>query len=48
VGGSTGLGLASLRARLAALYGNAASLTLAERAPHGVCATLRVPLEGVA
>jgi len=46
IGGSTGLGLASLRARLAALYGNAASLAVAEREPSGVSVTVRLPLEG--
>jgi sensor histidine kinase YesM len=44
-GGSTALGLSVLRQRLAALYGSAASLTLAERPEGGVRATLRIPAE---
>jgi hypothetical protein len=38
-----GIGLANLRARLAALYGERASLALAARAEGGVRAELRVP-----
>ncbi|MDN4054483.1 histidine kinase [Massilia sp. YIM B02763] len=38
-----GIGLANLRARLQALYGAEASLTLAERAGGGVRAELRLP-----
>jgi len=48
LGGSTGLGLSGLRQRLAALYGDAASLKLTEREPRGVRATLRVPLSAQA
>jgi sensor histidine kinase YesM len=44
IGGSTQLGLALLKRRLAALFGDAASLTLVENAPHGVRATLTMPL----
>jgi sensor histidine kinase YesM len=40
---SPGIGLANLRERLAHLYGQAASLTLSQLAPAGVCAELRVP-----
>ena len=39
-----GVGLANIRERLAALYGDQAKLTLEENAPHGVIATLEVPL----
>jgi LytS/YehU family sensor histidine kinase len=38
-----GLGLANLRARLAALHGPAASLTLSQLAPSGVRTELRLP-----
>jgi signal transduction histidine kinase len=41
--GGTGLGLANLSTRLALLYGADASLQLREIAPHGVCATIRLP-----
>ncbi len=41
-----GVGLANIRERLAALYGEAARLTLEAREPHGVVATLEVPREG--
>jgi len=41
--GGTGVGLANTRARLAALYGDAASLSLAPNTPSGVVATLEVP-----
>jgi len=47
VGGSTGLGLANLRARLAALYGGDARMTIAENAPRGVRVTLSLPPETV-
>jgi len=40
-----GVGLANTRARLAALYGNAASLDLSENVPSGVTVTVIVPLE---
>jgi LytS/YehU family sensor histidine kinase len=38
-----GTGLANIRARLAALFGDAARLTLANNAPRGIAATLRLP-----
>jgi two-component system LytT family sensor kinase len=38
-----GIGLANLRARLAALYGERATLTLTERAGGGVLAEMRLP-----
>lgn len=40
-----GCGLANVRARLAMLYGDAASLTLVPLTPHGVEAILRLPAE---
>ena len=40
-----GSGLANIRARLAALYGDAASLTLTPLAPHGVEARLSLPAQ---
>lgn len=40
----TGGGLANLRARLAALYGDAASLALEANVPRGIRATISVPL----
>jgi len=40
-----GTGLANLRERLAGFYGPAATLELAEQAPHGLVATLRCPAE---
>lgn len=42
-GGEPGIGLANLRARLAALHGDAAGIALAQLAPAGVRAELRVP-----
>ena len=45
VGGSTGLGLANMRARLAALYGSDARLTIAENGPRGVRVTVSLPPE---
>ena len=42
-GGSSGLGLANLRARLAALYGDEARVTLAENPPCGVRVTVSLP-----
>jgi histidine kinase/histidine kinase/DNA gyrase B/HSP90-like ATPase len=42
----TGVGLANIRERLAALYGSAARLTLEANTPHGVVATIEVPAEG--
>jgi len=43
-GVASGLGLANLRARLAALYGDAARLTIEESAPRGTRATIALPL----
>lgn len=40
----SGMGLANIRARLAALYGSAASLRLETNSPRGVVATLRLPM----
>jgi hypothetical protein len=42
----TGVGLTNIRERLAALYGDAAKLTLVAREPHGVVASIEVPREG--
>lgn len=42
--GGTGAGVANLRARLAALYGEAANLEVAANAPRGIRATIAVPL----
>ena len=41
-----GVGLANIRERLAALYGDTAKLTLVENEPQGVVATIEVPAEG--
>ena len=41
-----GVGLANIRERLAALYGDAARLTLEGNTPRGVVATIEVPAEG--
>ncbi len=41
-----GVGLANIRERLAALYGDAAKLTLVANQPQGVVATIEVPAEG--
>ncbi|HUP97575.1 MAG TPA: histidine kinase [Usitatibacter sp.] len=41
-----GVGLANIRERLAALYGERAHLTLEENPPHGVVATIEVPAQG--
>jgi LytS/YehU family sensor histidine kinase len=38
-----GVGLANIRERLKALYGSAARLTLEERSPRGVVASIEVP-----
>jgi sensor histidine kinase YesM len=43
-GGGDGVGLSNIRARLAALYHGSARLTLRGNAPHGVIATIEVPL----
>ena len=42
-----GVGLANIRERLAALYGETAKLTLESNAPAGVIATIEVPLDGL-
>jgi signal transduction histidine kinase len=42
--GGAGIGLASTRARLLALYGDAASLRVLANAPRGVRAVIRLPL----
>jgi hypothetical protein len=42
-----GVGLANIRERLKALYGESASLTLQSNAPTGVIATIEVPLDGL-
>ena len=39
-----GTGLANIQVRLAAMFGNAAELTLSAREPHGVRATIRMPV----
>ena len=39
-----GTGLANIRARLAALYGNAGQLSLGINAPRGVTVSIAVPL----
>jgi LytS/YehU family sensor histidine kinase len=39
-----GVGLSNIRARLAMLYGAAAQLSLSENTPHGVCATIAMPM----
>jgi signal transduction histidine kinase len=41
----TGIGLANVRDRLAALYGERASLTLIENVPHGTVARVLLPLD---
>lgn len=41
----TGIGLANVRDRLAALYGERASLTLIENTPHGIVASVLLPVE---
>jgi hypothetical protein len=41
-----GVGLANIRERLAALYGDKGKLTLEAREPHGVEAAIEVPREG--
>ncbi|HZZ93449.1 MAG TPA: histidine kinase [Usitatibacter sp.] len=43
-----GVGLSNIRERLQALYGGEARLTLEENAPHGVVASIEVPVEGAA
>jgi sensor histidine kinase YesM len=44
----SGAGLANLRARLAALYGNAASLAVEANVPRGIRATITVPVRAAA
>jgi len=39
----TGVGLANIRGRLAAVHGAAAGLTLVANAPHGIRATIACP-----
>jgi signal transduction histidine kinase len=41
----TGVGLANIRARLAAIFGPSAQVTLAANLPRGVAATIVIPLE---
>jgi LytS/YehU family sensor histidine kinase len=45
--GGSGGGLANLRARLAALYGNEGSLTIRANEPRGIRATIAVPLRAL-
>jgi hypothetical protein len=40
-----GTGLANIRARLTALYGDQATLSFAQNAPQGITATIEIPLE---
>ena len=42
--GGSGVGIANIRSRLAALYGSAASLTLKANVPRGVTAAVALPL----
>jgi sensor histidine kinase YesM len=42
--GGSGVGLANIRSRLAALYGAAASLNLSANAPRGVISVVTLPL----
>ena len=42
-----GVGLANIRERLAALYGETAKLTLESNSPTGVIATIEVPMDGL-
>ncbi|MEP6876638.1 MAG: histidine kinase [Burkholderiales bacterium] len=44
----TGIGLANIRERLQLLYGNKASMTVAENAPSGTLVTLTVPYQAQA
>jgi LytS/YehU family sensor histidine kinase len=43
----SGAGVANLRARLAALYGNEASLSIEVNAPRGIRATIAMPVKNV-
>ncbi len=45
-GAEGGVGLANLRARLAALHGDAASIGIEENAPSGTRVTMRLPIDG--
>ena len=45
-GGGTGIGLYNVRARLATLYGGKATLQVLANRPTGVCATIKLPLDG--
>ena len=40
----SGVGLSNIRARLTAMHGPAASLTLADNVPRGMVATIEMPL----
>jgi sensor histidine kinase YesM len=42
----SGVGLANIRARLAAIYGASAQVSLAANMPRGVAATIDIPLQG--
>jgi signal transduction histidine kinase len=44
--GGSGIGLANVRARLRALYGGAASLSITGNVPHGARAVIRLPFGG--
>jgi signal transduction histidine kinase len=44
--GGAGIGLANIRARLRALYGGSATLTIAGNVPRGVRAVIRLPIRG--
>ena len=44
LGAGSGIGLSNIRSRLTALYGGRARLTFGGNMPHGVVATLEVPL----
>ena len=44
---AAGIGLANIRERLALMYGDAASLDLAEEAPHGFRARLKLPVQAL-
>ncbi len=44
----TGIGLANIRGRLAAVYGTAARITLVPNAPRGICAIIEIPIAAAA
>ena len=46
-GGGSGVGLSNIRSRLSALHGERGRLSLTPNAPHGVIATIELPLEHV-